>query len=129
MGFKKRNNELEDKIMSHPVTVLNWTSDVNCVPCKNQDRDLAEIGDVVDSDAVGIVNLNFQKNRREFSKLGNKLLPSINVFVRGKQMNFIDTKLRLPGQKGYKSKPVKSLAGARSKNTLAHVIRSALEKL
>jgi len=115
--------------MSHPVTVINWTSDANCVPCKNQDRDLAEIGDVVDTDAVGIVSLNFQKNRREFSKMGNKLLPSINVFVRGKQMTFIDTKLKIPGQKGFKNKPVKSLAGARSKSTLTHVIHSALEKL
>ena len=129
MGFKRRSNELEDKIMSHPVTVINWTSDANCVPCKNQERDLAEIGDVVDTDAVGIMNLNFQKNRREFSKMGNKLLPSINVFVRGKQMDFIDTKLKIPGQKGFKNKPVKSLAGARSKSTLTHVIRSALEKL
>ena len=129
MGIIKKSMDLENVIMSHPVQVINWTSGANCVPCRNQDRDLAELEDVLDPGSVGIVSLPFQSHHREFSKLGNKVLPSINVFVQGRQMTFIDTKLRLSDQKGYKSKPVRSLAGARSKGTLARVIESALEKL
>lgn len=125
----KKNTKIESVILSHPVQVINWTSNVNCVPCKNQERDLSEIERTVDDRLVGIVSLPFQSYRKEFSKLGNKVLPSINIFVQGTQMSFLDTKLHLAGQKGYKNKPVKSLAGARSKKDLKHVVDAAEDKL
>jgi glutaredoxin len=127
VGIKKKL-KIESIIMSHPVQVINWTSE-SCMPCKNQERTLREINQELDSIDVGITNIEFHDHKKDFSKLGNKLLPSLNVFVHGAQMKFIDTKLKADGQKGIKNKPIKALAGSRSKSTLIGVIHDSLERI
>jgi hypothetical protein len=128
-GKSKHRDYFEALIFSHPVQLLNWIGGGNtCIPCKNQEQTIRKIVNNIDSSSVGFETIEKKDYNREFKKFGNKALPSLNVFVNGAPMMFVDTKLNL-GKKPTRIKPSRALAGSRDETTLINIIYESLEKL
>lgn len=100
MGFRKHFEKIESMIMSNRIVFLNWTADT-CSPCKDQQKILHGIRKDIDSEKISVFDVDFTKYKKNFKRLGNVVVPSLNVFVDGMPISFVDTKLNPMKKTGF----------------------------
>lgn len=122
-------------ILSNRVVLLNWDSK-QCFICKDQKNTLRDIVSEMESPDVSVFDVDYENNKKKFKKLGNVLLPSLNVFVDGKQLDFIDTKMNPRKRVGFFKKDekiidkkVSAISGRRSKTDLLAILGFAFDEI
>ena len=134
MGILRPKNSIDTMITSNRIVVFNWTTN-GCAPCKDQERTIRSITDNLDSPQITVFNLEYDKHRKAFKKLGNKAVPSINVFVDSTPVQFVDTKINPRKKVGlWKSskivgKNVTAITGRRPDEDLVKIFKESLEMI
>lgn len=130
-----KKNEIESMILSNRIVLLNWDSK-QCLICKDQNGTLRDIVEQVQLPEMSLFNVDYSDNKKKFTKLGNVLLPSLNVFVDGKQLDFIDTKMNPRKKIGFfkkkeriVDKKVGAISGKRSKADLMKIVEHAMREM
>jgi thiol-disulfide isomerase/thioredoxin len=135
VGIGNKKPSVESMILSNKIVFINWTSD-HCAPCRNQKSKLVDIKKEVNSPFIAIYDVDYNKDKKKFKNLGNTVLPSLNVFIEGKPLTVIDTKMSPKKRVGILKKTEKvvdkktmSIAGERQRADLIKLFKHSLEEL
>ncbi len=97
---------------------------------------LVGIKNDVQSSQVSIFNVDYKEHKKKFNSLGNTVIPSLNVFIDGKPMTVIDTKMAprkkigiFNRQEKIVDKKTTAIVGKPSKEDLLKLFKHSLERI
>jgi hypothetical protein len=122
MGITKKKKRGMDRIIGNDNLVfLHWSTRNKCIPCKNSERKWKDINKDIKSSIIKMVFLNIEDYPKDFKKLGNRILPSVNVFFNGNRVKYQDSKI-MPGKK------LRVIHGERQSDDIARIIGKTIKR-